>query len=250
MVMNYSNEFGYEGPVPEGAQITFYDDTLFEPTRSLTPESNYAMAISLHESLVDTRRKLDLADYDPKSGLAGKLTFEKDLDRHIRRVERIWTDGDRRQHGLYMWRLDGDDMKKLNTEFGPEETDKIFAELGIYIRGLFRPTDGVYRPNRTGDEFWALIPTYGSGAREQMLVKATEIFKKISHAGAMHGSGHTFSIGIAEYGAGMGAEQFVQAANYAQELAKATKNRPNRPAAYFVDSFDSAGKPNITPILA
>lgn len=249
--MSNCNVNGYEGPVPEDMQIELYDENLFDPTKKIFPGSDYAMAIGLHDMLLQTSHELSLADHDPKSGLPGKLTFQSDVLRHVNRLEQIWKDPrEKRKHGLYMWRLDGDDMKELNTVFGPEITDEIFAELGIYIREQFRPTDGVYRPNRTGDEFWVLVTTSGSNAKEQMQEKANALFRKIRHAGVMHGSGHTFSIGIAEYLSGMGIDRFIDAANHAQELAKATKNMPGRPSGYIVSELDNNGNPIAAPIVA
>ncbi|MGI8430375.1 MAG: PAS domain S-box protein, partial [Solirubrobacteraceae bacterium] len=90
-----------------------------------------------------------MADHDPLTGLLNRRSFERELDRHVKKVRRA---GDR---GALVV-LDLDHFKVVNDSLGHTAGDKLIIGVAERLAGRLREYDIVARLG--GDEFAILLP--------------------------------------------------------------------------------------------
>lgn len=100
-----------------------------------------------------------MADHDPLTGLLNRRSFERELDRHVKKVRR---DGD--QGAVIV--LDLDHFKVVNDSLGHTAGDKLIVGIAERLAGRLRESDVVARLG--GDEFAILLPD--ASADEAVLV--------------------------------------------------------------------------------
>lgn len=100
-----------------------------------------------------------MADHDPLTGLLNRRSFERELDRHDKKVRR---DGER---GAVVV-LDLDHFKVVNDSLGHTAGDKLIVGIAERLAGRLRESDVVARLG--GDEFAILLPD--ASAAEAVLV--------------------------------------------------------------------------------
>lgn len=129
--------------------------------------------------LRENQRQLEhLASTDPMTGLLNRAH----LDRHIERVG----------VGGAVALIDLDHFKRFNDEHGHVAGDLILIEFAATLRAGVRTDDAVFRYG--GEEFLVVMADTSAQAGAEML-------ERVRADWATHGSGLTFSVGIAGGGA-------------------------------------------------
>jgi diguanylate cyclase (GGDEF)-like protein len=99
---------------------------------------------------------------DPLTGLFNRRYFEEILERLLIR-------GDRGSYTVSLILLDIDHFKRVNDTFGHPAGDAVLRDLGVFLKGSFRPTDIVCRYG--GEEFAIILPTCSIEIAEQRAEK-------------------------------------------------------------------------------
>jgi diguanylate cyclase (GGDEF)-like protein/PAS domain S-box-containing protein len=130
-----------------------------------------------------------LADHDPLTGLLNRRSFERELARHVARVERYGARG----AALV---LDLDHFKFINDTLGHGVGDDLITRVAAALRSRLRETDVLARLG--GDEFAVLMP---EGGREDAAEVARGVLQAVRGQAVLATSGHarrvSASIGVA-----------------------------------------------------
>lgn len=161
------------------------------------------------------KRKLEYASsFDALTGVLNRRSYQRVVPDEIRKAERF---GYRLSAAL----LDIDLFKRVNDEHGHKVGDAVLKRTAATVGGLMRRDDSLFRIG--GEEFFALLlhstldQAHQAAERWRQTVAALEF----PVAGSV-----TVSMGIAEYRAGEGLDQFFLRVDAAMYLAK--KNGRNR----------------------
>jgi len=100
------------------------------------------------------------AAHDPLTGLPNRLLLQETIARAIAAARRT-------HECLALVSIDIDHFKSVNDRHGHAAGDRLLVELAIRLRRSLRASDTVFRVG--GDEFVALLPDVGSGAKAQAL---------------------------------------------------------------------------------
>jgi diguanylate cyclase (GGDEF)-like protein/PAS domain S-box-containing protein len=157
------------------------------------PDGTPLYMLSQVEDITERRRYeaelRHLADHDPLTGLLNRRSFERELERHVARVERY---GPR---GAAMV-LDLDHFKTINDTLGHGVGDELITRVAQALRLRLRTSDVVARLG--GDEFAVLLP---EGGREEAIEVAEEVLATVRGQAVVASSGHarrvSASLGVA-----------------------------------------------------
>jgi len=100
------------------------------------------------------------AAHDPLTGLPNRLLLHETIERAMAAAKRT-------QECLALVSIDIDHFKTVNDSHGHAAGDRLLVELATRLRHSLRASDTVFRVG--GDEFVALLPDVGSGAKAQAL---------------------------------------------------------------------------------
>ncbi len=169
------------------------------------------MVRRLREGRIELER---LSVTDPLTGLANRRHLMAELEREVKRSERL-----ERKFSVVM--LDVDHFKKFNDTYGHPAGDEVLKRLAAILHGLVREVDTAARYG--GEEFLVVLPeTPASEAQrvaERIRVRLAE--EKFKPSGGSAGAGVTVSIGLAEFPAdGKTPEVVIEAADQALYRAK------------------------------
>jgi diguanylate cyclase (GGDEF)-like protein/PAS domain S-box-containing protein len=130
-----------------------------------------------------------MADHDPLTGLLNRRSFERELNQHIRQVERYGPEG----AALV---LDIDRFKHINDTLGHNVGDELIVKVAQTLRARLRDSDVLARLG--GDEFAVLLPRGGAAEAEavaQAILAAVKAQAVVTPAGRRRSI--TASIGVA-----------------------------------------------------
>jgi len=159
------------------------------------PEGRPLHFIAQVQDITDRRnheRQLQhMADHDPLTGLLNRRSFERELSRHIARVERYGATGS-------VLMLDLDNFKYFNDTQGHNAGDQLIIRIAQGLQSRLRDTDMLARLG--GDEFAVLLPA--EDERETQTV-ADALLKVVCEQGTPALAGRqqkvSASIGIARF---------------------------------------------------
>jgi diguanylate cyclase (GGDEF)-like protein len=146
------------------------------------------IALSL-KNLTEHQRIQELAITDELTGLHNRRSFQKALDRELRRSKRY-------QKPLSLIMLDVDGFKGINDTFGHQEGDTVLKFLAVYLQGAVRDIDFVARYG--GDEFAVILPE--TKAKEAAIL-AERLKRMIKNCPITIGGSHhtiTLSAGVTD----------------------------------------------------
>jgi diguanylate cyclase (GGDEF)-like protein len=134
---------------------------LFYLQKPLHPHAVRALAVALGAKWNAERRVAKLAYFDALTGLANRSLFQEQLSEAIENASRNGAK-------LALLYLDLDNFKRINDTLGHGVGDELLCQLGERLRGFFRNSDLVGRPNALeparpcvarlgGDEFVVLL---------------------------------------------------------------------------------------------
>jgi diguanylate cyclase (GGDEF)-like protein/PAS domain S-box-containing protein len=155
-----------------------------------------------------------MADHDPLTGLLNRRSFERELNSHLRNVQRYGPEG----AALV---LDIDRFKHINDTLGHNVGDELIVKVAQTLRTRLRDSDVLARLG--GDEFAVLLPR---GGREEAEAVAESILASVRAQSVLTTAGRrrpiTTSIGIALFGEsdGLSAEDVLVNADLAMYDAK------------------------------
>ncbi len=133
-----------------------------------------------------------MADHDPLTGLLNRRSFERELDKHIARVERYGPEG----AALV---LDIDRFKHINDTLGHNIGDELIVKVAQTLRARLRDSDVLARLG--GDEFAVLLPRGGADEASHV---AEAILAAVRAQSVLTAAGRrrpiTASIGVALFG--------------------------------------------------
>lgn len=154
-----------------------------------TPTQLIGQAVDITARRDQEQELRHLADHDPLTGLMNRRGFDRELRRHVSRIDRYGPEG-----ALLM--LDLDDFKRYNDGHGHAAGDELLRRIAATLRGRLRGGDIVGRIG--GDEFAVLLPKANS---EQAETVADALVKTI---GESEHNGHrvTVSIGVFNFSVG------------------------------------------------
>ncbi|MBD3391799.1 MAG: diguanylate cyclase, partial [Chitinivibrionales bacterium] len=166
------------------------------------------------ERAAHLRQQEDLARLDGLTGLLNHRVFQETVREEVERCRRYG-----RPLSLVM--LDIDHFKRFNDTHGHPVGDEVLRMVARTLRGFIRRTDKAFRYG--GEEFCLLLP-------ETILSNAALISdrlrQKIAKNRTVRNLSVTISLGVAELGAGGGAESLVERADQALYRSKeAGRNR-------------------------
>lgn len=187
-----------------------------------SPEFEQAVGETLAvavRAIRDRERLLDLAIYDPLTGLANRRVMEEELARQLHQVSRL-------NQPLAVALLDLDHFRDVNEGHGHLAGDLVLRALAVLLQGFRRGSDLSCRYG--GDEFVLIMP--GATATEAA-ARLDPLRGRLAEAG-IHHEGRplepvTVSIGVAEFpAAGHTVGGLIDAADEALYRAKRTgRNR-------------------------
>ncbi len=132
---------------------------------------------------------LHLAEHDPVTGLANRVSFKATLNRHVATIARHGQSG-----ALLV--IDLDHFKQVNDTLGHRAGDELIVSLAGVLRRHVRPTDVVGRLG--GDEFGILLPYASQALAEETASNLLEAIRSESTlVGATERRKVTSSIGVA-----------------------------------------------------
>lgn len=185
-----------------------------EPFRGPTGEVEGVLIVAsdITEARAAERKLEHLAHHDPLTGLLNRRAFEARLHEHTARVARYGATG-----AMLMIDLDG--FKGVNDTLGHAVGDALIAGVAGALRERLRETDVVARLG--GDEFAVILPEE-SGQRAadvgESLLRLIRENAKAFAAGAPKTV--SASIGVADFAAGISADDTLSRADQAMYAAK------------------------------
>ncbi len=187
-------------------------------TRQNDDDGNFVSYLSMITDVTerhDYQRKLEhLAHHDPLTTLLNRRAFEARLAEHTARVARYGPTG-----AVLMIDLDG--FKAVNDTLGHAAGDALIAGVAGALRERLRETDVVARLG--GDEFAVILPEE-SGARALEVAECLLSLIRENAAAFDHGQSGSVSasIGVADFAAGVTADEMLHRADLAMYQAKET----------------------------
>ena len=149
----------------------------------------YRMNSGRSESL---QKALQMAHYDPLTGLPNRRLFMERLAVHLAQAQR--------QHlSLALLFLDLDHFKKVNDNLGHDVGDQLLQTVSARLQGCLRASDTVAR--LAGDEFTVILPGLKENQPHQAGQVAEKILRSLEKPFSLgdQQADVTFSIGISLY---------------------------------------------------
>ena len=154
-----------------------------------------------------------LARLDSLTGLGNRRAFDEALTVAVARAAR-------ENAPLSLGLLVVDNLKRINDSHGHLEGDRLLAELARAFQQALRQGDGCFR--WAGGEFLVVMP---DTAHEQADAIMRDLADAASHVRAPGGRAPELAWGIAQLGAGAGAEDLLAAADLALLASKTDRRR-------------------------
>lgn len=175
-------------------------------------EGVLVVASDITEARAAQRKLEHLAHHDPLTGLLNRRAFEARLGEHAARVARYGATG-----AVLMIDLDG--FKGVNDTLGHAVGDALITGVAGALRERLRETDVVARLG--GDEFAVILPEE-SGTRAADVAGLLLTLIKENAAAFTSGAPRAVSasIGVADFSAGVGADDVLIRADQAMYAAK------------------------------
>jgi diguanylate cyclase (GGDEF)-like protein/PAS domain S-box-containing protein len=185
--------------------------------RTLVSESDGISGFVLAQIIdITSRREHDsqlqhLADHDPLTGLFNRRAFSLELQRHL-------AESDRHARSGALLALDLDGFKYINDTLGHEAGDELIIEVARVLKGRLRECDTLARIG--GDEFAILLPRANRAGASTVAESLLRTLRSARFTGSRANRPVTVSIGVAEFGDDVTAEQAMVNADLAMYDAK------------------------------
>jgi diguanylate cyclase (GGDEF)-like protein len=175
----------------------------------ITSASSSLVATLIHERLWERQRSLEhLATVDELTGAPNRRVFEARLASEVDRCSR-------QESALSLVFIDIDFFKTINDEYGHLVGDRVLKEIFARLEDNLRLYDFVGRLG--GDEFVMALP----GTDEPAAFGVAERLREsVQRSPAATLPAVTVSLGVAQLGPGMSAEQLIKNADIALYRAK------------------------------
>jgi diguanylate cyclase (GGDEF)-like protein len=171
----------------------------------LTKPFNPVILNAVVKSKIDRYRSLRRSMFlDSLTGLYNHISSKQRLDVAISSAVADGTP-------LCVAMLDIDHFKKVNDSYGHPVGDQVIRSIGWLLKQRLRKTDTVGRYG--GEEFLVLLPGMHAEQARQLLDAIRVDFGQIRHSVHGHSFACTFSGGVCEWSAGLGAEALIKHAD-------------------------------------
>ncbi|MDH3354869.1 MAG: GGDEF domain-containing protein [Chromatiales bacterium] len=173
----------------------------------------YLLSAALYplNNAINYHKALKLAQRDPLTGIANRLSMDETIQREINRAQRY-------KLPLSMLMIDLDHFKAVNDNYGHSTGDKVIQEAALKIQEALRLSDHAFRFG--GEEFAVLLTDTNL---EDAQIVAERIRENIANTNVSNNEFNikfTVSIGVTELKEGDSQQNFFNHADDALYLAK------------------------------